>query len=320
MKRAMSPLVLSAASAFLAAFSSVSAHAAFVGFVSPDGNSGNDCLTPTTACREIFNAIDKIDGGGGTIFVAPGEYAAFGADESVHIIADEGPAIVGNSTLPAYNSAIGVDIAANQEVLIRGLVATAGFSGIRVRGAGTVRLEDCTFVAGLFGDAAITYVPTGASELYISNASISARPDASGAAGILVTPDGSASAKVVIDGTRVEDTPRGIVIDGGSSTGSLAVIVRNSMVTGSATFGLNAVDGAGGAVNVTVEGTTLGNNVTQGVVANGANVTVRVSNSNISNNGRGIQFANSAKLISQGGNVVAGNTVDGVFTSSVGQK
>jgi len=71
---------------------------------------------------------------------------------------------------------------------------------------------------------------------------------------------------------------------------------------------------------VSLEQSTESGNLANAVVANGANSTVRLSNSAVTGNTRGLAVASSGKMISQGGNVVSGNTVDGTFTSTVAQK
>ncbi len=68
---------------------------------------------------------------------------------------------------------------------------------------------------------------------------------------------------------------------------------------------------------MTSKNSQFSNNANHGIVASGANVTVRVGNSAITNNVRGLVAAASGKIISQGGNVVADNMIDGAFTSTL---
>ena len=55
-------------------------------------------------------------------------------------------------------------------------------------------------------------------------------------------------------------------------------------------------------------------------MSSGANTTVRMRDSTVTGNARGIIFTAGGKLISNGGNVVTGNTIDGAFSSTVAQK
>ena len=204
-------------------------------------------------------------------------------------------------------------------MLLRGFVANAGSNAITIKGAGTARLENCTFISS-FSLHAINYVPTGPSELYVSNTSLSIRPGTTGGANLLIRPSGSASVKVVLDGVRVLDSFSGILIDGNSTTGSSTVTVLDSTVAGGSSNGLNAINSGGGATTVMIDGSTFSSNAGNGVIANGAGVTVRMRDSTVTANARGLLAAASGKLISGGGNTVAGNTVDGAFSSTIVQK
>ena len=109
----------------------------------------------------------------------------------------------------------------------------------------------------------------------------------------------------------------GIMIDGTATTGINKVVIRNSTSVASDTYGLYVIDSGGGSSSVKIEDSEFSNNTNQGIVVSGANAVVRIANSSISNNVRGLLPAASGKIISQGGNVVSGNTVDGAFTSTL---
>jgi hypothetical protein len=148
------------------------------------------------------------------------------------------------------------------------------------------------------------------------------RADASPAGGnaIWIRPAGSANVDAVLDNVTVRNAVTGVLIDGNGTTGSNAVTIRNSVISGGSSFGVKANDNGGGPTNVLVEESAISNNATTGVVATGPNATIRLGNSTVTGNARGLAVASSGKMISQGGNVVSGNTVDGTFTSTVAQK
>ena len=79
-------------------------------------------------------------------------------------------------------------------------------------------------------------------------------------------------------------------------------------------------DSSSGSTSALIEGSTISNNVTHGVFATRAFATVRLSNSTVTGNGRGLATAESGKIISTGGNVVRGNTVNGTFTATEAQQ
>jgi hypothetical protein len=65
------------------------------------------------------------------------------------------------------------------------------------------------------------------------------------------------------------------------------------------------------------EGSNSSNNGSFGIGASGSNATVRVKNSTVISNANGLVAAASSKIISQGGNTVAGNTTNGAFTQTL---
>jgi hypothetical protein len=296
----------------------------FVTFVAESGNDANNCESIAEACRQLIGengAIAKTPSGG-VIHVLPGEYVAFPIqDKSLDIIADGGQAsIVNNVAGPipniTGNAGIVIAVGAGDVVRVRGFIVNT-HHGIAIGGAGgIVHLENNTLIAGLSDRYGIIYSPSSASELYVRDTTIARENGITGGGGILIRPLGSGSAKVVLDNVQVDDTSPGILVDGRATNGVSTVTVRDSVVAGSTTYGLLAIDSGGGASNVMIEGSSFANNVTNGVWVSGTNTTVRIRDSTVSGNGRGLAGAATSNLISQGGNTVAGNTVDGLFSSS----
>jgi hypothetical protein len=321
-----------AASACLVALcdATAPAQAAFATFVSGDGNDALACTSPATACREIggaTGALSKTDSGG-VVHVLPGDYDAFviPANLSVGIIAEGGLASVLDGSVPIPGGGVASILVNNTNsqnvVRIRGLEIESFGTPIAVVGnETTLHVERCVLApiaaAGFYG---IDFRPGGGllTRLFVSDTVISKQVGARSATGIRIRPTSSVIA--VLDNVRIEDLGSGILIDGRNTTGANSVTIRNSTIAGSSTFGIFAVDAGGGSSNVMVEGSTSSNNGTWGVATSGANVTTRVRNSTITGNGRGLLATASSKLISHGGNVVAGNTVNGAFTQTIGQQ
>jgi hypothetical protein len=331
MKRLIASL---AASACLVALlgAAAPAHAAFITFVSGDGNDALACTSPATACRQIggaTGALSKTDSGG-VVHVLPGEYNAFEipANLSVGIIAEGGLASILNGSVPIPGGGEASILVNNTNsvnvVRIRGLQIESFGTPIAVVGnETTVHIERCVLAPlagpGFYG---VDFRPSGGlvTRLFVSDTIISKQVGARTATGIRIRPTSSAGVTAVLDNVRIEDLGNGILIDGTATTGTNAVTIRNSTIAGGTTFGIYARDSGGGATNVTIEGSTSANNGTWGIAANGANVTERVRNSTVSGNGTGLIATNTSKLISHGGNVVAGNTANGAFTQTIGQQ
>jgi hypothetical protein len=311
-----------AASAFLVALlgAAAPAHAGFVTYASGNGADGVGCgVTPTSACREIFGATGALaqTDEGGIIHVIPGEYIAFPVEKGVDIVADAGQASI-YSTVAGGGGGIVVDVSGEKVVRIRGFLINSAH-GIVINGSGVVHIEDSTLM-GVEDRYGIVYAPTGAGELYVSGTRLTRPTVPAQGGGALIRPTGSGSAKVVLDNISVEDNAAGILIDGSATTGNNDVTVRNSTIVGSATFGLKAIESGVGQTNVMIEGSSSANNAGAGILATGSNVTVRMRNSTVTRNERGLFFGGGANVVSHGGNVIVGNYVaDGAFSSTVPQ-
>jgi hypothetical protein len=300
----------------------------FVTFVSDSGNDANTCTSIAEACREITGANGALakTPNGGVIHVLPGEYVAFSVLlRSVDIIADNGQASIVNSAAGPIeaitgNAGIAIVVGAGDVVRIRGFIINADH-GIAISSeGGIVYLEENTPIGGSSNRYGIIYSPASASELYVADSRIARENSTTGGGGILIKPRGSGSAKVVIGNVHVDDTTSGVTIDGRATTGVNSVTLRNSVVSGSNGYGVGVLDSGDGITNVDIEGSTIANNATTAVKVNGANATVRVSHSVITANATGLAVAGGGKLISNGGNVVRGNTANGVFTSTEPQQ
>ena len=323
-------IVLLAASACLVALLGTAGPARaqnFVTFVAESGLDTNNCESIAQACRQLVGetgAIAKTPSGG-VIHVLPGEYVAFPVQgKSLDIIADGGQASVVNNVAGPIenitgNAGIVIVVGAADVVRVRGFIVNANH-GIAISSAGgIVHLEENT-VIGTFRDRyGIIYRRLPRASSTSGTRTVAREDGATGGGGILIKPVGAGSAKVVLDNVSVEDNSSGIIVDGRQTTGVNSVTIRNSVVAGSSANGVFVVDSGAGSTAVMIEGSSISHNGVNGIIASAANATVRVRNSTITGNAKGLAPGAGSKIISQGGNVVDGNTVNGAFTSTVGQ-
>jgi Right handed beta helix region len=267
-------------------FVTAPAQAQFAVFISGDGNDGNSCLTPAAACRTLAIAQTTV-ASGGVIHVLPGEYSSVEITKSVQIIADGGQASIAGSTVSADGvaAAIVVNAGPTDVVKIRGMIfdrhgSLAG-GGVGLVAGGALHIEKCTLVnAG--ANFGLHFRPSGNSELVVSNSTIANNVGG----GIEVQPGAGGAAHVTIDRTRLLNNGRGILAVNGSN-----VIMRNSTITGN----------------------TIGVRV-------GAAAVVRMADSTVSGNTTGLSPTGNSQIVSHRGNVVADNSTDGAFTSTVNQQ
>ena len=327
MKRLIVSLAASACFAALLG-TAAPAHAAFVTFVSGDGDDGLACTSPETACRQIggaTGALSKTDPGG-VVHVLPGEYNAFEipANLSVGIIAEGGLASVLNGSVPIPGggeaSILINNVNSGAVVRIRGLQIESFGAPIAVVGnETTLHIERCV-LAPLPGFNGIDFRPGGGllTRLFVSDTVISKQVGLRTATGIRIRPTGSAGVSAVLDNVRIEDLGVGILIDGGGGTGAINMSIRDSVISGSGAQGLGVFEATtGGPSAVVLERTTVSGNGAQGIFASRALASVRVRQSAIAGNAVGVATANGGQIISHGDNVLAGNTTNGAFTSTV---
>ena len=313
-------LVSLAASACLVGLLSVApARAALITFVSGGGLDTNDCLSPQTACRQISFALTQTDPTG-TVHVLHGEYDAFVVDKSVDIIAELGTASIADHTAVAVPGGGVASILVQGEVIvrIRGFHIYNPAGGIVSIDAEVLHIEDCVITPGAsaFG-IDFRNTSTETRELYVLDTVVTGDAS-SGGGGVVILPTGAAGAKVVLDRVRIEDNHVGILVNGGGTTGSIAMNVRDSVISGGATLGLGVFEAtSGGPSTVVLTRTTIASNGGQGIVASRALASVRVRQSEITGNAVGVQSLNGGQIISHGDNVLAGNTSNGAFTSTV---
>ena len=282
--------------------------------------AGTDTGTcPQTApCRTLSYAATQTEAGGAIHFLGPT------TQDSVFIDTDKAYSIIGDGPAAfagqAFAAAITVRVNPTDEVTIRGIAINqrAGNNrGIWFLSGGALHLQDCVIFNG-GSEYGIEFAPTGASELHISNCVISDGGSGTAGGGILIRPTGSGSAKIVLDNVRIENNRVGILIDGGATTGAITMNISDSEIGGSGTQGLGVFEGvSGGASAVVLERTTISSNGAQGIIASRALASVRVRQSAITGNTIGVQSLNGGQIISHGDNVLAGNTTNGAFTSTV---
>jgi Right handed beta helix region len=266
-------------------FGGAPAHAQVSVYISEDGSDANDCLTPATACRG-FSQAQTVVLSGGVIRVLPGRYSAAAITKSVQIIADAGEAIIQGGSVSAGGSpfvSLVVNAGPSDVVLVHGMIIddTLGGGGIALVSGGALHIDNCTLVSAP-ALFAIHFRPNGNSNLVVSNSTIAG--NAGG--GIEVLPGTGAFANVTIDNTRLVSNSRALLAVNGAN-----VMVRNSMITGN-------------AIGVRV----------------GSAAVVRMADSTVSGNATGLSSTSNAQIVSHRGNVVANNTTNGAFTSTVDQQ
>ena len=256
-------------------------------FVSVNGNDGNDCLTPASACRTINAAITKVDAEGEVIIASTGSYAGAAVTKAVRINAPSG--IVAFAALPITVNAPGANVA------IRGFtikaVTPGSGTGISVSDVGTLLLEQMVIDGWDTGLGLASAAKVSISDSTFRNNT--------GSGGIQLT----AAANLSVVRSQFENNNRGILHDTGSA-GAIASVARSSF-TGNSTSGVSLfVAGV-----LALDRCLIANNTSFGIFANTAGATVRLSGSSITGNATGVNVG-AGVVESFGTSGIRGNTAN----------
>jgi hypothetical protein len=291
-------------------------------WVSGDGDDANIC-TRDFPCQTFAAALAQTADGGEVNCLTPGGYGTLTIAQSVSIVCDHGTAGV----IASGTDGIVINGPPGTAVVLSGFDleglgagdAPAGINGIHVLGGSSLTLRN-TRIRGFRGGYGIAFQPSAAATLFIDNVTISGNGDGATLAtgGILVQPGASATARVTMVNSRVQDNLQvGIRLDtAGNSNAVVTATLDRLTITGNAAVGLlgKAIAGTG-SIDVSVNGSTLAGNGT-GIAVNGS-LAARVSRTTISGNNTGLATAGGATIASFGDNVLIGNGTDGSFTGTL---
>jgi hypothetical protein len=134
--------------------------------------------------------------------------------------------------------------------------------------------------------------------------------------GIIIQPSGSGSARVVIERSRIENNTFGIFANGTGSTGVISVQVRDSVVSNSKFSGISSFTSAGHSVaSITVDHSSSVLSGANGILSQGPNAFVFLTESTVMANVVGLNAASSGAIFSYQNNRLTGNVTDGAPTN-----
>jgi hypothetical protein len=319
MKKLMLLCVSLLAMAFFTATTPV--HAQNLSWVSPNGSDSNSC-SQTSPCATFAGAISK--GGVAQInCLGSGNYGAlngFTVSISGSIVIDCGAGNVGEMTTGVVGTdAITINTSSSATIVLRHLSLNGGgktgVTGINAQGftSGTLIIEDCMIhgfhPTGGFpstGGNGILFTPSsGRGLLQVSNSLIF-----DNGTGIAVSPASGVIASVAFNGLEITgNLNSGLVMSG---PGVVAGDLRYSLVGEN---GLTGVFAAASQTFLTIEESSIIDNLSYGILAGSAGTIVNVGASTIGGNGFGVG-ASAGSIISFGNNQMSSNGSNGAFTST----
>jgi hypothetical protein len=278
-------------------------------FVSAFG-SGTAC-TLNAPCFALSDALAAtVDGGEISCLDAQTEFAVHGTiAQSVTIDCAGVPATAFNLVI----SGPGI------VVTLRNLtVSRLGFplstNGIDFQNGAALFVENCVIEGwnNISDGIGIRFAPpSGTAKLQITDSVIKNNGTSSEGGGIYIELGSGRAANVAITRTQVQNNRVGIF----ANAGTIHAVVRDSVVSGNATWGIGAL---GANTTLLIDNTTITGNNNGLVAENGA--TMLVSHSNIMGNGTGLYRSGGGTLVSYKNNNLIRNTTDGTFSSTLVQQ
>ena len=287
-------------------------------WVSGVGDDVNPC-SRTAPCKTFAGAISKTAAGGEINCLDPGGFGAVTITKSLTISCPytEGGALAGGNGI-TVNLPLATDV-----VFIRGLDifgVNPPSNGVRMIGNGTLHIEDCTIRRfNAVNSHGVSFQPSGAARLFISNTTIAENGNGATGGGILIQPTGAGgSARVVMRNVRMRNNANNnllVNLTGNTAVPGVAILIDDSEMSGS-NRGLHAlVPPATSATTIMVTNSIVAFNTTNGILADGTNSTVQVANTTITGNGTGVLAQNGGGIFSYVNNRVDGNVnANGTFT------
>jgi len=302
-------------------------------FVSTSGVDNPTCSI-TSPCRGFNAAITATAPGGEVIALDSGGYGQMTITKSLSIIAPPG-VYAGISV--SVGDGVSILTVPTDAVTLRGLTINnvgMGARGIFFNGAGRLFVSDVTITGFLFEGLRMN--PLAPSEIVVERSAISRN----GGRGISIESGAGVDIKAVMDGLHVHHNTEGIF-----TSNTLSMTIRNSVISRNAQTGVGvfpqvagsntqvtlisteiALNGGrgvwagdpNGAAAVTIDDCTIVGNNTGIDTTNAAQV--RLAGTTISRNATGIAYAAGGLALSQGNNLIDGNTADGAAPAIVGAK
>jgi hypothetical protein len=295
-------------------------------WVSGTGDDANPCsrLAP---CKTLHGTLLKTAAGGEINCLDPGGFGAVTITKSINIICDntENGVLVAATNAIIVNSTTAIVTLSGFDLEGLGQTGSAGVNGVYVINAAAVHVRNSK-IRGFRNGYGINFAPqNGNAQLFVDNVTLTENGAASNAAtgGIIMNPAAGFIATATITNSQISNNQNvGLRADITGIVGSaVSATIDNVTISNNGSGILVKAPAGTGTVKFMLTNSTVANNISNGIIANGPGVTARVGNTTITSNGAGILLPGAtAALLSYGNNQLDGNTTDGAFTGILPKK
>ncbi len=265
-------------------------------WVSGVGDDANPC-SRTAPCKTFAGAISKTATSGEIDTIDPGGFGAVTITKSITIDGNNTTAGV----LAANTTGIIIN-AAGSDVTLRGLTingAGSGIIGVRILAANKVYIERSVIFGFGVGTGRGVSDERTAGQLFMTD-TITRNNSQSGV--VIIQTAAGAGVKGSFHNCRFEGNGNGGLVVSGSGI----VTVKDSMATGNTQAGFFTEGGATGGAQMNLQDSVTANNG-QGITAQSSS-TVRITQTQITNNATGLNPVGTGQISSGGGNIITANT------------
>jgi hypothetical protein len=272
-------------------------------WVSGVGDDANPC-SRTAPCKTFAGAISKTAPNGEISVLDPGGYGAVTITKAITINGEGTLA----STLVSFTNGIVVSAGATDVVTLRNIEIVGvgnGLNGIRFLAGGALNLEKVS-IYGFTGQCVDVETGVGTALVFITDSHFH---DCAGGAVLLAPNPGNVNA--TLDRVTMFRNQRGVRAQDGVNVNIVNSVAANNSGNGFIASGTTR------AVDMTLESTSAVQNTAAGVFS-GPLATVRISHTNVSQNGTGLSLSGGT-INSSGNNTVQGNGTNGAPSLSPGQ-
>jgi hypothetical protein len=288
-------------------------------WVSGVGDDVNPC-SRTAPCKTFAGAISKTAAGGEINCLDPGGFGAVTINKSLTIDCHftEGGVLAGGN-------GITVNAASTDVIVLRGLDifgVNPPTHGVRILTAAAVHIEDCVIRRfNATNSLGVSFAPSVASQLYITNTTITENGSALTGGGIEIAPAVGGSAKVVLTNVRIHHNASDGV-RANSANGAVTLVVDRTDISGNVQG--FALFGSANQTATMIVNSTIAQNSVVGIVSTN-NAITRVDGTTITGNAQGVVAQSGSQIQSYGGNRLDGNpttgaAADGAFTGIIPHK
>src|ERR1043165_2920114 len=212
-------------------------------WVSGVGDDANPC-SRTAPCKTFAGAISKTATGGEINCLDPAGFGGVTITKSLSIVCNYTEGGVLSAGAGGYR--IIVNATRTSHIYLRGLDlhgAGNAQNGLRLLAAASITVEDTIIRAyNATGGLGISFQPRGATQLTLTNATISNNGSAGAGGGILIQPTGaSGSARVFMNNVRLfsnTNNALNVTTTGATSGNNIQVTIENSSIANNVT-GIN---------------------------------------------------------------------------------